>query len=207
MNEQVLAWIGYSASVIIALSMTLNSIVKFRWVNFAGSLTFSIYGFLIGSLPVGFLNGFIVLVDAYYLFLIYSKKDVFEILWVRPDNRYLLRFIDFHKQDIDKYFHSFDYKPDGDTVSYLILRNMAVAGLFIARKTEEKTLEVEIDYVLPEYRDFKNGKFVYYWLSKQFAENGYTKVFASSESKKYNQYLLKLGFSEVPNGRYIKILQ
>jgi len=84
---------------------------------------------------------------------------------------------------------------------------MAVAGLFIARKTDEKTIEVEIDYVLPEYRDFKNGKFVYYWLSKQFAENGYTKVFASSESKKYNQYLLKLGFAEAPNGRYIKILQ
>ena len=55
--------------------------------------------------------------------------------------------------------------------------------------------------------DFKNGKFVYYWLSKQFAENGYTKVFASSESKKYNQYLLKLGFTEAPNGRFIKILQ
>lgn len=206
MDQQLLTWVGYSASMIIAFSMTLSSIVKFRWVNLAGAFTFSTYGFLIGSLPVGLLNGFIVLVDLYYLFQIYSKKEVFEVLAVRPDNRYLLRFIGFHKKDIDRYFHRFDYKPGDDTLSYLILRNMAVAGIFIARKVDDKTIEVEIDYVLPEYRDFKNGKFMYYWLSKQFAENGYAKVYASSESKKYNQYLDRLGFTETTNGKYIKIL-
>lgn len=207
MNEQILAWIGYSASVIIAISMTMSSIVKFRWINFAGALTFSIYGFLIGAWPVGFLNGFIVLVDAYYLYLIYSKKDVFEVLWVRPDNMYLLRFIEFHHKDIDKYFPGFEYKPGTETVSYLILRNMAVAGVFLSRKIDEKTLEVDIDYVLPEYRDFKNGKFVYYWLSKKFAESGFAKVWATGASKKYDQYLMKLGFTQASNGKYIKILE
>jgi len=207
MSQQVLEWIGYSASVIIAVSMAISSIVKFRWVNLTGALLFSIYGFLINSLPVGILNGIIVAVDAYYLFLIYSKKDVFEVLWVRPDNRYLLRFIEFHHKDLQKFFPGYEYKPDSQTTTYLVLRNMAVAGLFVARTTDSKSLEVEIDYVLPEYRDFKNGKFVYYWLSKKFAENGYTKIVATGASKKYDAYLVKLGFTELPNGKYIKILE
>ena len=63
MEINFLQWIGYAASIIIALSMTMNSIVKFRWINLCGAFTFSTYGFLIGAYPVGILNGFIVLVD------------------------------------------------------------------------------------------------------------------------------------------------
>lgn len=104
MDINILQWIGYLASGIIALSMTMNSILKFRWINLAGALTFSTYGFLIGALPVGFLNAFIACVDIYYLYTIYSKKEVFEILEVRADNRYLLRFLKFHEKDIQKFF-------------------------------------------------------------------------------------------------------
>ncbi len=207
MNQQVLEWIGYSASVIIALSMTMSSIVKFRWINLTGALMFSIYGFLIGAWPVGILNGFIVLTDAYYLFQIYSKKDVFEILEVRPDNRYLIRFLDFHQKDIHSFFPDFSYKPNENTVSYLILRNMAIAGVFIAQRNENRALEVELDYVLPEYRDFKNGRFVYYWLSKKFSESSYTRVWAKACNKSHRKYLKRLGFTESGGEHFLKILQ
>ncbi len=207
MSEQVLEWIGYSASMIIAISMALSSIVKFRWVNLIGALLFSIYGFLIGSLPVGILNGIIVAVDAYYLYLIYSRKDVFEILSIRPENKYLLRFIDFHRLDIHKYFPGFEYTPTAESESYLVLRNMAVAGVFLARKTDPRTLEVDLDYVLPEYRDFKNGRFVYSWLGNQFAQNAYTTVIATGLNTQYDKYLLKLGFTERSDGKYVKTLE
>lgn len=100
MEINILQWIGYAASIIIALSMTMNSIVKFRWINLAGAITFSTYGFLIGALPVGFLNGFIVCVDIYYLTVIYTKKEIFEILEVRAENKYLIRFLEFHNKEI-----------------------------------------------------------------------------------------------------------
>ena len=103
--------IGYIASVIIALSMTMNSIVKFRWINLAGALTFSIYGFIIGALPVGILNGFIVLVDFYYLFIIYTKKEIFEILEVRAENRYLIRFLEYHNNEFKNIFPDFPTNP------------------------------------------------------------------------------------------------
>ena len=78
MEINILEIIGYSASVIIALSMTMSSIVKFRWINLVGASTFATYGLLIGATPVAVLNGFIIAVDIFYLTRIYSKKELFE---------------------------------------------------------------------------------------------------------------------------------
>ena len=96
MEISILETVGFIASIIIALSMTMNSIVKFRWINLVGALTFSIYGFLISAYPVGILNGFIVAVDIYYLYRIYSKAESFDTLEIRGDNKYLLKFLKFH---------------------------------------------------------------------------------------------------------------
>lgn len=206
MEISLLQWVGYLASVIIAFSMTMNSILKFRWINLGGAITFSSYGFLIGAMPVGFLNGFIALVDIYYLYQIYSKKEVFEILEVRADNKYLIRFLQFHNMEIQKFFPGFSYQPEINTISFFILRDMAVAGIFLAHRENDHCLVVGLDYVIPEYRDFKNGKFIYLRLLKQFLNEGYTKVIAEGNSLKYSQYLKKLGFSPNKEGLYEKEL-
>ena len=172
-----------------------------------GALTFSIYGFLIGAIPVGILNGIIVLVDAYYLIVIYTKKEIFEILELRPENRYMIRFIEYHNADIQKFFPGFSYKPDMNTVSFFILRNMSVAGLFLAHREDENILKVGLDYVIPEYRDFKNGKYVYLRVRKNFIDSGFTKVMTEGKSVKYVQYLKKLGFKEDGNGMFTKELE
>ncbi|MBU8893400.1 MAG: hypothetical protein KOO66_11520 [Bacteroidales bacterium] len=206
MEINILQWIGYAASIIIALSMTMNSIVKFRWINLAGALTFSTYGFLIGALPVGFLNGFIVCVDVYYLFTIYSKKEIFETLEVRADNKYLLRFLEFHNKEIEKFFPGFTYVPEMNTISFFILRNTAVAGLFLAHREDNNVLKVGLDYVVPEYRDFKNGRFIYLRLRRKFIDDGFDIVKASGRSEKYTKYLKKLDFKEDNAGMFVKVL-
>ncbi|MEI8046950.1 MAG: hypothetical protein WCI92_06205 [Bacteroidota bacterium] len=206
MEISLLQWIGYLASIAIALSMTMSSILKFRWINLFGALSFSTYGFLIGAWPVGFLNAFIALVDIYYLNSIYSKKEVFEILEVRAENRYLIRFLEFHEKDIEKFFPGFTYKPELNTVSFFVLRNMAVAGVFLAHRDKNHCLSVGLDFVLSEYRDFKNGKFIYLHLRDRFIKDGFTKVIADGRSEKYTQYLKKLGFEQNVDGRFEKIL-
>jgi len=202
MELSLLQIIGYAASIIIAISMTMSSIVKFRLINLIGASTFSIYGFIIGALPVGFLNGFIVIVDIYYLYNIYAKKEVFEYLEVRAENRYLIRFLEFHNSDIQKHFPGFSYKPEMNTVSFFILRNMSVAGIFLAHKLNNETLKVGLDYVIAEYRDFKNGKYIYLRLRNKFIEAGYKKVVTSGDSKEYIWYLKKLGFKENEEGLF-----
>jgi len=195
MDLNILEYIGFVASIIIALSMTMNSILRFRWINLMGAITFSTYGFLIGALPVGLLNGFIVLVDIYYLASIYGTKHYFETLEVRGDNKYLLRFLEFHQKDIQRFFPDFVYKPEMNTMSFFVLRNMAVAGLVLAHRRENGELRVGLDYVVPEYRDYKNGKFVYDNLKDLLTESGVTRIVAEARSPKHIKYLKKLGFS------------
>ena len=206
MNPQLLLWIGYFASGIIAISMTMNSIVKFRWINLIGASTFATYGFFIGAFPVMALNGFIVAVDIYYLSRIYSRKQLFDTLEVRGDNKYLLKFLDYHKEDIIKFFPDFIYKPEMNTISFIVLRNMAVAGLFLGHKENDNILKVGLDYTVPEYRDYKNGKFVLDQLKKSFKKEGYNKVVAERGNDKHNKYLKKLGFAETENGDFVKEL-
>ncbi len=207
MNSELLQWVGYAASAVIAISLAISSIVKFRWLNLAGALVFSTYGFLIGAIPVGILNGIIAIVDVYYLVIIYGKKEIFEILEIRPENKYLIRFIEFHNEEIQQFFPGFTYKPDMNTVSFFILRNMSVAGLYLAHREDGNVLRVGLDYVIPEYRDFKNGKFVYLRLKHKFIEAGFTSVMAEGRSVKYIKYIKKLGFKEDSNGMFVRVLE
>ncbi|MDD4150091.1 MAG: hypothetical protein PHE33_08685 [Bacteroidales bacterium] len=198
--------IGYISSLIIAISMTLNSIVKFRWVNLVGATIMTGYGIAFGAIPVAVLNAFIMAADIYYLIKIYSKKEEFETLEMTSNNHYLLRFLSFHSKEIQIFFPGFTYKPENNTMSFFVLRNMSVAGIFLAHKTNEHTLRVSLDFVIPEYRDFKNGRYIYLRLKNKFIDHGITKIIADGNSKDYIKYLEKLGFNKNHDGMYEKII-
>ncbi len=207
MNMEYLTWFGYAASAIIALSMTMSSIVKFRWINLVGALSFSTYGFFIDAIPVMALNGFIATVDIYYLYRIYSKKELFSTLEVRGDNKYLLRFLEFNSKEIQKFFPGFSYNPEKNTISFFVLRNMNVAGIFLAHREDGHTLKVGLDYVVPQYRDYKNGHFIYHRLRDRFLKDEFEKVVVKSNSRKHSKYLSKLGFREAEENLFVKELK
>ncbi len=188
--------LGYVASVIIAIGMLMSSIRLLRWINFVGAAMLSIYGFLILSLPVGLLNGFIALIDIYFLATMYFKKEFFKTLTLRGDNLYLLEFLDFYKNDILKFFPDFTYKPELNKYSFFVLRNMSVAGVILAREYEPEILKISLDFAIPQYRDFKVGKFVYQEYITQFKNDGYKVLITFPTSKAHKKYLKKMGFTE-----------
>lgn len=190
----VLEWIGYAASVLIVISMLMSSIVKLRLINMTGAILFSLYGFLIHAMPVGFLNLFVVLANLYYLSKMARKKEYFTILPVRLENRYLIAFLKFHGKEIKKFFNSFDYKPEEVSFAFFVLRDMAVAGVFIGTETQKGRLKINLDFVIPEYRDYKPGRFIYDDHKKTFIDSGYTVLEACPESKKQEEYYIKMGF-------------
>lgn len=206
MDSIVLEWIGYGASLIIALSMTISSIVRFRIINLIGAGLFSAYGFMIGSVPVGVMNGFIVAVDVYFIILFFSKKEFFEILEVSSADRYLLKFLKFHRGDICKFYPDFSHTPNDNTMQYFILRNMAVAGILITDKQDDKTLKVILDYVIPEMRDFKIGSFAYLNLHEKFVGSGYQRLIAEKTTPVHVKYLRRMGFNESAGGELEKLL-
>ncbi|MEM7111949.1 MAG: YgjV family protein [Chloroflexota bacterium] len=68
--------IGYSASIMVATSLTMRSLLKLRLINLVGSFLFVVYGLLIGAWPVVVLNGFTMLVNLYYLQQMQRKSTV-----------------------------------------------------------------------------------------------------------------------------------
>jgi hypothetical protein len=90
-------WLGYAASLIVLVSLLMSSVKRLRWINLAGSLAFAVYGFLVGALPVGFMNTGIVLINVYFLFQMYTKKDYFTLL-PTSDVTYFNHFIESFKQ-------------------------------------------------------------------------------------------------------------
>lgn len=194
MEINILEWIGYLASVLVAISLMLTSIVRLRIVNLIGSATFAVYGFLIGSLPVGFMNLFIVFVNIYYLYLIWNRKEYFETLEVSPNNKYLARYLKFHENEIQRFFPGFEFDEGKHNFCYFILRDAQVAGLFIAFPLDEQTLKVDLDYVGPRYRDLKNGYYIYRKFVGFFKQRNFMRLVADSKTKTHTKYLQKQGF-------------
>jgi hypothetical protein len=198
--------VGFAASVLIALSMAINSKAKFRLINLVGASMFLLYGILIESWPIALLNLFIVGADIFYLLRIYTNNELFSILEVRGGNKYLINFLKFHDKEIQKFFPGFEYKPELNTISFFVLRNMAVAGVFFAHKEGSSTLKVGLDYVVPEYRDYKNAKFVYHRLNEQFKDLGITRIIVHPQSFDHIKYLKKIGFIKDEQGMFVKLL-
>ena len=59
--------LGYIASVLIAISITMESVIKLRVINFIGAVLLGTYGIFIGSMPIILVNYFIAVTNVYYL--------------------------------------------------------------------------------------------------------------------------------------------
>lgn len=193
-----LEWIGYIGSVIVAISLTMTSMVKLRWLNFIGALIFTIYGVAIQAIPVALVNGFITIIDVYYLYKMYTTKDYFKIMESNNDATYLNSFLSFYEARIKKHFPEFSTPIDNDAIVLFILRNMAIAGVFIAHKENENTLMVDLDYAIPSYQDFKTGRFLFIKNSGRFTDKGITQLKVKPSTKSQIKYYSKMGF--IPSG-------
>lgn len=188
--------IGYAASVLIAVSLMMSSIIKLRILNLSGAFTFTVYGYLIGSMPVLLLNALIVGINIYYLFVILSAKEYFKLLGIDPGSEYLRHFLKFYENEIKKFNPAFEYIQTEKQKIYFMLRNLIPAGLFIVEIIEEGVAEVKLDFVIPGYRDFKTGKFIFYKKRNIFTDNGITKIITRAGTERHRQYLQKMGFEK-----------
>ena len=190
--------IGYTASVLILISLIMSSTKKLRWINLFGSITFVIYAIIIKTYPVAVLNFFTAVANVYYLYKIYTSKSYFNILKFNKNSEYINYFVKYNKDDIANYYNTDHIHLDDSEYSFYILRDIMPVGVFIANKKDQETLEVVFDYVIPSYRDFKAGKYIYEKNKKLFLKNGYNKLVSKSDHPKHDAYLIKMGFIKDP---------
>jgi len=205
MSPVIIEWIGYVSSIVILISLTMSSIVKLRWINMVGAVLFTIYGALIGAMPVAVVNFGIVLIDIYYLWLIYKDKEVFALVDADIGSALFQHFLDSNREEIEKQIPIAEIR-EGDKALYM-LRDNNLAGVIIGT-IDKQEMNVKLDYVTPRYRDFKLGKYYFIENIELLKQKGIHAVKASAKEKEHQVYLEKLGFEKIPNStdQYKKIL-
>lgn len=191
--------IGYLGSSLVAVSILMSNIKKLRILNLIGGATFVLYGFFIRSWPVVGLNFFIVVVDIFYLIQYSRQKDAFSFFVARPDSAFLRAFLKFWEDDICRFFPAFDIETIQQPHARLILRNLNPVGVFVCEDAGEGVARILIDYVTPDYRDFKNASFLYSWSPDLLKAAGFRSFMTQTKNLHHQSYLRRLGFEEDPD--------
>jgi hypothetical protein len=194
--------VGYLASVLIVVSLLMSSVYRLRVINLIGAAVFTVYGLLIGSIPVVLTNGVIVLIDVYYLAQMARSRtqgDYFEVVAVPTESPLLARFLAFHGADARRFQPEFDGLRD-DHAAWMVLRNAMAVGVVLARLDGE-VATIDLDYVAPAYRDQRAGT-RFYTTPGLFAPHGIRRLRSVATVAAHRRYLEAMGFAATGHGAF-----
>ncbi len=128
------------------------------------------------------------------------------MLLITPSDELAKKFLSFHAKDIANYFPEYTVDTNKKNIAFMVLRDLAIANIFIAELSEDGTAEVIINYTIPQYRDFKVGAFIFdrekeYLISKGIQRIVYKKVF----NKSHEHFIKVNGFvkEQSENNKYV----
>jgi len=189
--------IGYLASTALAISLMQTNAIRFRWFNMCGSTFFIVYGLLIGAFPVLLANSILLCINVYQTYKLYSNKEKFDLITVTKGSELIDKFLSFYQKDIDSYFPGFRFEASDEKICFVVLRNIVLANLFVAKLYDNGYALVEMNYTVPHYRDYKVGRFIFD-KSKDFliAKGVHHIVYEQVHNKSHLQFLKVMGFTQ-----------
>jgi hypothetical protein len=192
--------LGYVASALVAVSLMMSSLARLRALNLLGAALFAAYGWFVDAYPVLVVNGFIAVVNVVYLLKMQpGRSEAFDLLAIRRlDNRYVQRFLDFHRRDIERFFPDFDVAALREPHLVFILRDMLPVGLVICEPDADRNLVVRLDYVIPAYRDFRCAQYFYRSWKTVVDCPGAQRFIARGGVARHRSYLARVGFRTDP---------
>lgn len=195
MQPWALELLGYVASVLVAVSLMMSSILRLRLINLVGATVFTVYGLLIDAYPVAAVNLFIVFINLYYLRGMLRTREYFRLLEVEPGSDYLRYFLDFHAAQIRRFFPGFDPAAAAAApLAVFVLRDTVPAGLLLG-EVRGSTLHVQLDFVIAQYRDFKIGRYLFAEQAGFFRGRGIAEILTVPETAEHAAYLRRMGFA------------
>lgn len=201
-SQTVLEIVGYVASALVAVSLMMSSVLRLRLLNLLGAAAFTVYGVLIGAYPVAVVNLLIVFINLYHLRQMLGSREFFRLLRVQPDSEYLQYFLDFYRDEIRRFLPGFRHAPAGGELTFFVLRDTAPAGLFVGETRDGGELRVLLDFVVPQYRDFRTGRYLFSDQAEFFRGLGVREIVSEPGTPAHAGYLRRMGFAPDPAGLY-----
>lgn len=189
--------IGYLASMLVVLALTMTSVVRLRMFSLCGAVTFLVYGSLIGSVPIIITNASIACINIWFLRKEFASGSAGGVdlgaSHIRADSPFLADFLSFHLADIHKFQPDFRVPTGPDVLTLLLTRDGLPAGLLIGRHIGT-TLTIDLDYVLGPYRDSRLGRWLYGQGADVFRADGITELRSAGTADAHRKYLERVGF-------------
>jgi hypothetical protein len=196
--------LGYSASVFIAVSLMMRSIVRLRMINMVGAAAFSLYGFLIGAYPVGILNLLTAGINVVQLVRLRRRRELFRILETRGESQYLSHFLECQGNDIRRFIPGFQFDPARSRLALFVLRDLVPAGLLLG-EIRDHVLRVDLDYAVPQYRDLKIGQYLFGDQVGYFRALGVREIVSPAGVGEHPRYLQRMGFEAIGDGEHYRL--
>ncbi len=193
--------LGYAASALVVLALTMTSVVRLRFISLLGSVTFLTYGVLIEATPIVITNASIAVINVWFLRKEFAAgaprgRDL-GVSRIRPDSPFLADFVAFHLSDIHRFQPDFRLPVGDDVVTLLLNRDGLPAGLLIGRRSGS-TLTIDLDYVLGAFRDSRLGHWLYGPGAEVFRADGIDRLRSAGTTDTHRKYLARVGFQPSP---------
>lgn len=194
-----MAWveaIGWLGSALLIYSLLQARVLRLRVLNTVAAVVLIAYNAIIGVWPMVAMNVAIVVINLVFIARLRSARHPagYTLLEVDPRDEYLRHLLRVHEQDIRHFNPGFVFDPAAPGASaFLLLRGDETAGVVLLHREEAEVARLELDYVLPRYRDFTPAEYLYE-DSGWFAEHGYRLIVAPPRMRSDDPYLTRMGF-------------
>lgn len=195
MTDFIIQAAGYLASLLLALSLIVTNDLRFRWLNTGGCLAFIVYGIFIHAFPIILTNGILFFINVFALVKIYRRKEDFDLIEFEPNAALVQKFLRFYAADVKTYFPQFRLQENENDIRFVVLRNMALANVFVATLQEDGVALVQCNYTVPKYRDYKVGRFIFEKERDFLPSKGVKKlVYTEVVNAGHREFLNRMGF-------------
>lgn len=192
---EAVGWIG---SAVLVISLLQTRVMRFRVLNTISCVVLVFYNAAVEVWPMVAMNVVLVGINLWVIArLVRERHDsrAYDAVPIGVDEPLLRHLLRRHADDVAAFNPGLDTDPTSQADhAFLVTTGDEVVGVVLTRDggaPEEQ--QVVLDYVLPPYRDFTPGEFVFR-PDGPFAALGTRRVVASEGTASSEKYLRAVGF-------------
>jgi hypothetical protein len=191
----VLEAIGWLGSALLVFSVLQSKFMRFRVLNLVASAVLVAYNGLLGVWPMAAVNAALVVIDLWFIFKLRREKESARAFSYAPaENGLLDWFVSRYGADVAGFFPAAPERLATAQAAVVFHEDRAI-GLVAWRPLDGGEAELVCDYVIPAFRDYVPGAYVYSALGP-LAQAGLRAVHIDHPRPSVLPYLHRLGFAE-----------
>lgn len=208
MSSTALEILGWAGSVVLVVSLLQARVVRLRQLNLVASIVLVAYNAMVGVWPMVAVNVAIAVVNVVHLVRLVRTRhdpDTYAAVEVDADGELVAHLLRRHHDDVEAFNPGFRWDGSGpDAIAFVVMRQDETVGLVLVTDRGGGTAEVALDYVVPRFRDFTPGEFVYR-RSGVFTDRGFHTVLAPPRMRDLDGHLARVGFTDRDGRRVLDL--